>query len=198
MGLNKASKYKKGTLKSGFSRLGQRNKADGLDLSVTEAAISDYLEDVIKRLKDSLTEHDNVASGTLASSITYSPMKFSAGQYTVELVFEDYGLDVDEGRKAEGFSKEKRNKLQPRIYAWLGAPKFDSHIKSKAEQRSMSYAIATNILRRGTKGTKWATEVIGKDARALEKEMTQVISAILNRDIKIQVDKMAKDSLKHS
>jgi len=63
---------------------------------------------------------------------------------------EDYWKDVDEGTNPIGYTKENRKKLQPKIYDWIqNKPQLQAQVEA-SKRRSLSYAIATNILRRGT------------------------------------------------
>ena len=62
------------------------------------------------------------------------------------------------------YTKEKRKALQPKILDWITSkPALQKIAKTQDERRSLSYAIATNILKNGTikrfgyKGKKFLT-----------------------------------------
>ena len=188
-------KYKAGSLKSTFKQLGTKQTLD-FDMSGTEAVIADYIDTVIQRLQKSLQDKGNTASGVLEASFNPLPIVFQSGKYIIELKYEGYGDDVDEGRKAEGFSKEARKKLVPKIYTWIQAKEsLHSIATTKKEQISLAYAITTNILKKGTKASHWKEDVIGQDASKLQAEMTQTISAIIGKDLQIHITNQAQKAL---
>lgn len=187
-------KYK-GGLKSSFKRL-SKDRPMGMDMVNTEDALAEYIYNLIVRLQASLKEKGNDASMTLSQSFDPLPIEFKDNKYLIELKYEGYGPAVDEGRKPEGYSKEKRAKMVPKIYQWIqNKESLHSLAQGKKQQYSLAYAITTKILKKGTKGSKWLTDVIGKDAKKLEAEMSSVISLVLGKDVEVQVTKQAQDML---
>jgi hypothetical protein len=142
---------------------------------------------VIAELQDSLKEKKANATGSLSQSILATPDEQTRDRVSININYNAYGNDADKGRKAEGFSKDKRNKLQPNIYKWVISPgkaqAFSSVASNKQQARSLSYAIATNILKKGTKGNKWLTDVTGKNNERLNKFISQEISKALGKDM---------------
>ena len=90
----------------------------------------------IKRVKDNIVKFGFDASGNLMQSIKPLPTSVNGNIVKITIEIEDYWKDLEEGTKPKGYSKEKR---------------------------SLSYAIATNILKNGTikrfgyKGKKFLT-----------------------------------------
>lgn len=189
-------KYK-GGLSNAFKSI-STSKADAnlFDFDDVDAAIIDYLSTIVAKLQDSLIEEGNIASGTLQQSIDLTDIEAMNGKYTIAIKYEDYGTEVDEGRKAVGYTIEKRKELQPKIYRWIqNKESLHSIAGDKKKQVSLSYAIATKILKKGTKGSKWLTEVIGKNGITLSNELAQVIEALIGRRVEVNVTKEAQNML---
>lgn len=195
MGIGKLPKgWKKGGLSSALSGIGTKDADFGFD--ETEAAIVDYLNNVIAKLRASLESHDNIASRTLEQSIALENLVLAGSRYEVAISYEGYGVEVDEGRKPQGYSKENRAKLMPKIYRWINNKEsLHSIAGDKKHQLSLAYAISTKILKKGTKGSKWLTSVVGKNGEKLSSELTAAISSALGRDVSVIVTKQAQDSL---
>lgn len=142
---------------------------NAIHLSNADIANSEPIELIvnqfIQKVKDNLERFGHNTSKTLQSSIIGLPTKqISSGVWRVSVEAESYWKDVDEGTKPQGYSKEARNKLQAKIYYWiLEKPQLMSIAKNNNIRRSLSYAIATNILKKGTiqrfgyKGSKFLT-----------------------------------------
>lgn len=118
----------------------------------------------IKRVKDNIVKFQFDASGNLMQSITPLPTSVNGNIIKITIEIEDYWKDLEEGTKPKGYSKEKRKALQPRILDWINnKPALQKIAKTQEEKRSLSYAIATNILKNGTikrfgyKGKKFLT-----------------------------------------
>ena len=118
----------------------------------------------IKRVKDNIVNFQFDASGNLMQSITPLPTSVNGNIVKITIEIEDYWKDLEEGTKPKGYSKEKRKALQPRILDWINnKPALQKIAKTQEEKRSLSYAIATNILKNGTikrfgyKGKKFLT-----------------------------------------
>ena len=118
----------------------------------------------IKRVKDNIVKFEFDASGNLMQSITPRPTSVNGNIIKITIEIEDYWKDLEEGTKPKGYSKEKRKALQPRILDWINnKPALQKIANTQEEKRSLSYAIATNILKNGTikrfgyKGKKFLT-----------------------------------------
>ena len=118
----------------------------------------------IKRVKDNIVKFQFDASGNLMQSITPLPTSVNGNIVKITIEIEDYWKDLEEGTKPKGYSKEKRKSLQPRILDWINnKPALQKIANTQEEKRSLSYAIATNILKNGTikrfgyKGKKFLT-----------------------------------------
>jgi hypothetical protein len=118
------------------------------DFKVEQDPVNEFL----KRVKRNLEEFGFVASGNMFQSLKALPST-KKGKYisAVNIEAEDYWQDLENGTKPKGFSKEERKKLQPKILEWIKAkPSLQELAGSLEKQRSLSYAIATNILKNGT------------------------------------------------
>lgn len=146
---------------------------------------------VIAELQDSLVNKKANATGSLSQSILANPGTSTREEASIVISYNAYGNEADQGRKAVGFSKDKRNKLQKSIYRWVISPgkaqAFSAVASDKKQARSLSYAIATNILKKGTKGNKWLTDVVGKNNEKLNKFISQEISKALGKDVSVLI-----------
>ena len=125
---------------------------------------SQKVNDFLKRVKDNLEKYKFNASENLSQSLRALPIKQKQNGVTVTIELEDYWEDLEKGTPAKGYSKENRKKLQPRILDWINyKPALQKIANTQEERRSLSYAIATNILKNGTikrfgyKGKKFLT-----------------------------------------
>jgi hexokinase len=111
-----------------------------------QIVIQDFIKKVQKNLKDKELE----ASGKLSASIQPLPIQKEPGVLKVSIEIEDYWRQIEEGTKPLGFTKENRKKLQPKILRWIKEkPSLQSKVEA-SKRLSLSYAIATNILKKGT------------------------------------------------
>lgn len=118
------------------------------DFKVEQDPVNEFL----KRVKRNLEEFGFVASGNMFQSLKALPST-KKGKFIseVNIEAEDYWQDLENGTKPKGFSKEERKKLQPKILEWIKSkPSLQELAGSVEKQRSLSYAIATNILKNGT------------------------------------------------
>jgi hypothetical protein len=121
-----------------------------VDVVSSKDKLDIVLDQFIKKLKSNLKKDGSNASGKLSASIAPLPAKIGEGIITYQIEMEDYWKDVDEGTNPIGYTKENRKKLQPKIYEWIqNKPQLQAQVEA-SKRRSLSYAIATNILRRGT------------------------------------------------
>lgn len=118
----------------------------------------------IKRVQDNIVKFGFDASGNLTQSITPRPSVRNGNIVKIIIEIEDYWEDLEKGTKPKGYTKEKRKALQPKILDWITSkPALQKIAKTQDERRSLSYAIATNILKNGTikrfgyKGKKFLT-----------------------------------------
>lgn len=126
---------------------GVEENITGKNLTPYESALNLF----IKRVRENLRKNKLIASNNLLQSIQPLPSKVSKDKITLVIEIEDYYKDVEEGTKPKGYSKENRKKLQPKILEWIGnKPELQRLAGDKLKQRSLSYAIATNILKKGT------------------------------------------------
>lgn len=121
------------------------------DIFVEDDIIVKAVQDFLFKVKDNLVINKLYASGNLSQSIKALPITNKGSKKVVSIEAEDYYIDVEEGKSPKGFSKKERNKLQPKILEWIGyKPELQIIAKDKKGQKALSYAIATNILKKGT------------------------------------------------
>lgn len=118
----------------------------------------------IKRVQDNIVKFGFDASGNLMQSITPRPSVRNGNIVKIIIEIEDYWEDLEKGTAPKGYTKEKRKALQPKILDWINyKPALQKIANTQEERRSLSYAIATNILKNGTikrfgyKGKKFLT-----------------------------------------
>lgn len=118
------------------------------DFQVEQDPVNKFLD----RVKKNLEEFGFVASGNMFQSLKALPStKKGKNISEVNIEAEDYWEDLEKGTKPKGYSKDERKKLQPKILEWIKAKPSLQELAGTAEkQRSLSYAIATNILKKGT------------------------------------------------
>jgi len=145
-------------------------------LSGEQDIYSEKVNDFLKRVKNNLEKYKFNASENLSQSLRALPIKRNQNIVTVSIEIEDYWEDLEKGTQPQGYSKENRKKLQPKILEWISyKPELQAIAGDKKGQRSLSYAIATNILKKGTikrfgyKGKPFLTEEIPQ----LEKDITK-------------------------
>lgn len=195
LNLSNAGKYKG----QGLSSLNniRSKQADYLNFTNTLDILVKVVGSVMAEMQDSLVRKDSNASGSLSQSIVANPNEATKERISVIVSYNAYGEDLDKGRSAEGFNKDKRNKLQPSIYRWVISPgkqkAFGAVASDKKKARSLSYAIATNILKKGVKGNKWLTDVIGENNEKLSKFISQEVSKGLKKDIEVVIKNEVKN-----
>ena len=118
------------------------------DFQVEQDPVNKFLD----RVKKNLESFGFIASGNMFQSLKALPStKKGKNISEVNIEAEDYWEDLEKGTKPKGYSKEERKKLQPKILEWIKAKPSLQELAGTAEkQRSLSYAIATNILKKGT------------------------------------------------
>lgn len=116
-----------------------------------DTSLNDSINKFLKRVKKNIYKYGFDASGNLYQSLKSLPTKKRDGLLTARVEIADYWEDLENGTKPKGYTKENRKQLQPRILAWINTK--DSLLaiaKDEKEKKSLSYAIATNILKNGT------------------------------------------------
>lgn len=109
------------------------------------------LNEFLNRVRANLEKYGFNASMRMAQSLKALPTRKEPNKIVASIELEDYWEDLEKGTPAKGFTKEKRNKLQPRILEWINnKEQLQSIANTAQEKRALSYAIATNILKKGT------------------------------------------------
>jgi hypothetical protein len=175
-------------------------------------AVGQSFDDLIKRLKLNIknAKHgDDENHSTLLQSVEALP-KFLGSRLIIEVQFEDYGLKVDQGTPAEGYSKEKLRKLQPKILQWINNRPSLQRMAITMQQRkkmsslprakqALSYAIATNVLKKGTikrfgyKGSHWFSREITLGGNKWEDKLRKKIEKALGMDVIVQFKIIAEE-----
>ena len=121
-------------------------KLDNNDIS------DDAVNNFLKRVKENLAKFGFVASGNMYQSLKTLPTTRVGRRITaVNIEAEDYWEDLEKGTKPKGYTKENRKKLQPKILEWINTKESLLRIAgNEKSKKSLSYAIATNILKNGT------------------------------------------------
>jgi len=188
LNISNASKYKGGL--ASLENI-KKKQADYLSFTNTLDILVRAVGSVMAEMQDSLVRKESNATGSLSQSIIAKPNEATKERISVQIFYNKYGDELDKGRKAEGFNKDKRNKLQPAIYRWVISPgkqdSFGAFASDKKKARSLSYAIATKILKKGTKGNKWLTDVIGENNDKLNKFISSEISKALKKDVEVVI-----------
>ena len=138
------------------------------------------LNEFLNRVRANLEKYGFNASMRMAQSLKALPTRKEQNKIVASIELEDYWDDLEKGTSAQGFTKEKRNKLQPRILDWINSKEQLQSIASTVqEKRALSYAIATNILKKGTikrfgyKGKPFLTSEIPQLEKDIIKEFEQ-------------------------
>lgn len=161
--------------------------------------------------EDNLSVQDAVNSGKLGDSIQWDEVEFMGGKYTVSIKVLDYYKFIDQGVRGTesgsskgGFqfkSKYPSKKMMEAIRKWvireglkvrtkparnspLGQERKGSRFKNVDKTSSLAYAIATNIKKKGIRGTDFFTDAgkkIEKDFREQANEVFEI--AIINEII---------------
>lgn len=138
-----------------IGRLTKQGSA-GLDELIEKLDNNDISEDAVNkflnRVKANLEKFGFVASGNMFQSLKALPSTRTGKRITsVNIQAEDYWQDLEKGTKPKGYTKANRKKLQPRILEWINTKESLLAIaNNEKEKKSLSYAIATNILKNGT------------------------------------------------
>ena len=150
---------------------------DEVDVVKQQDKLDNVLSDFIKKIKDNLEQDGTNASGRLSASIHPLPTLSENGKLTYRIELENYWKDVDEGTKPKGFTKENRKELQPKIMKWIqNKPQLQAQVEAK-KRKSLSYAIATNILKKGTikRFNYSGSRFLSREIDMFEKHLIKVI-----------------------
>ena len=163
--------------------------------------LNEYGEVVVAALNDNIKFKGNNASGKLADSIDFKV--FSVGDvHTFELFIDDSYKWVDQGTKPSTKYTKPGRKMVNSILMWLSYKQVSGIVKSKktritstniSAQKSMAYAIATNILKHGTtkrfgyKGSGFYSDVFKEGGVGNIQELEVRIGEVLRQSVKIQI-----------
>lgn len=148
-----------------------------VDVVKQQDKLDNVLSKFIKKIKNNLKKDGSNASGKLSASIQPLPTLSENGKLTYRIELEDYWKDVDEGTEPKGFSIEKRNDLQPKIMKWIqNKPQLQAQVEAK-KRKSLSYAIATTILKKGTikRYNYSGSQFLSREIDMFEKHLIKVI-----------------------
>jgi len=167
--------------------------------------------EAISRLKKGLEKSN--ASMSLSQSIDYNVKRFSDGSYVWSLSMEDYYTFVNDGRppgkmppveKIEEWITEKGIRVEKRVASQTYKAKYPKKplapmtAKVKAtstltsilkNRRSMAFAIAKNIGKKGTKGNKFFDNVINQ---SFIEDFTEKLAEAGLKDFETQFDLLIK------
>lgn len=119
--------------------------------SVKDGPLEKAILRFIDKCRKNLEKDKAIATNKLWSSIAALPYETKGNVVRVQIEMEDYASDVDQGIKPVGYSKEGVKELQPAIRKWIQQKEsLQAKAKDEKAKRSLSYAIATNILKKGT------------------------------------------------
>lgn len=187
---------KGGGFESALRGIATPQDADLFNFNATEEAINDYLYKVIARLQESLKKNDSVVRGVLSQSLEPILVSTTNGKVHMAIQYEDYGVGLDEGTKPEGYTKENMAKTYPDILQWVKNKKSLQDISSNQKKKmSFAFLVSRKILRKGTTGNHWLSDVIGDNGDKLSNELSQVLSAVFAKDIEVSVTKQSQKML---
>lgn len=146
----------------------------------SDGEVEDILLTFIENLKRNLEEDGTEASGALKASIAPLPVEVASGKIKIRVELDPHWKDVDQGQKPKGMSEANLKALQPKIFNWIQEKGSLAQIADdKTLKRSLSFAIAKSILKKGTikrfgyKGSRFVT-------RELPEFKQSIITAMSN------------------
>ena len=165
----------------GRSRVGKTG-----EFPVLYQELIDIFDELVIQLKTSLRNRKANASRALSQSIVFVGSKTALG-LRFQLKMEDYWKWVNDGRKAG-----KRPPIEP-ILKWIAQKgirptnfKRGKKPDNLRQFRSLAYAIATNIGKRGTKGNNFYTDVIPSE-KEFVKSVTKRLAKAAKQDVLVQI-----------
>ncbi len=168
------------------------DKLDSIDsrkfADKSDGEIEQLLFDFIAKLRGNLERDKTDASGALKASIAPLPVEYGNGVVKIAIGLDKHWKDVDQGQKPKGYSKEEVRKLQPKIFNWIQEKSLTSNrlakiADEKTLKRSLSFAIATNILKKGTikrfgyKGTRFVSRELPQFKENIIKAMGRIFKS---------------------
>jgi len=150
----------------------------------------DNRDKVIERTTDRLREltinelfEENAnATGQLAQSIKYVPIKSEGGNTAIALEMEDYGFILDSGRG--GAKKADGQSWQPNLVQWIKAKGIKPKPGVTIEQ--LSYAIYNSINRKGYKAKPFVEQAIAAYDAVFADEYAEATA----NDIEVDLEKI--------
>lgn len=185
--------------------IGSTDRGDGVTLNNSAKALVQLAGFLIGEATDNLDKGGNVATGNTASSMKAVNIVTNGANYSLDIViastykFLDQGVKgVESGKGKYSFkTKHPSAKMAKAIRAWLRVRKVATKYKavSKNERKNqkikklvksrdglltgLSYAIATNIKKKGVAPTKFFTKAI----EATKKEQKKIYANAFKLDI---------------
>lgn len=191
---------------------GFSSNQDEFEFSNVMDEVANSFEDLIDKLQKNIVKAghaDDDKHSTLLQSVVALP-KFLGSRVVVEVRFEEHGLAVDKGTRPEGFNRENLKRMQPKIMDWINRrPKLQRVAMEMARRKgisdlsqakkSLSYAIATNVLKRGTikrfgyKGSNWFSKEVVGGGKVWEQQLKKKIAKALGMDCIVAFKIIAED-----
>lgn len=166
--------------------LGDNDRGDKVKLNHVAEALVELADHLITEARNNLDKKGNVASGGTSSSLKAGPLQTNASRMQIDISvastykFLNDGVKGVESGTGKYQFKTKRvgEKMAKAIRAWLRVRKIATKYKaiSKTERKNqrikkmvdsadgkltaLSYAIATNIKKKGIKPTKFFTKAV--------------------------------------
>ena len=184
--------------------LGSNDRGDKVQFNNVGAALVELADFLITEARGNMDKKGNTATGGTASSMKAGPLQTNASRLQVDISINSNYKFLDQGVKGvEGGtgkfsfkSKYPSKKMALAILKWVKvrrvATKYKAisatekknqrikNISAKADsQKSLAYAIATNIKKKGIKPTKFFTKAI----EATKKEQKKRFAEALKLDI---------------
>lgn len=165
--------------------VGQKGKVG--EFPVLYQELIDIFDELVIQLKTSLRNRKSNASRALSQSIVFVPKRLGGNSFRFQLKMEDYWQWVNDGRKAG-----KRPPIEP-ILKWIaqkGIKPTNFRRGKKPDNlrqfRSLAYAIATNIGKKGTKGNNFYTDVIPSE-KEFVRSVTKRLAKAAKHDVLVQI-----------
>jgi len=171
LNLSNSSKFQKGSIK----RLRVAK-----DKAIFEQDFyTSFLNGVITQLHKSIQEKDNIATGYLYQS--FRPYVERSGDFraTLRIMAADYWDDVDKGTKPHDVPWKA-------IERWANTKRSLNFSNEKQKLRFI-FGTVKGITKKGTKGSGFASEVLGYDNEILEREAATILEQMFSASIEVEV-----------
>jgi hypothetical protein len=171
LNLSNSSKFQKGTIK----RLRVAKNKDDFE----QDFYTKFLNGVIDQLHKSMIEKDNIASKYLYQS--FRPYVERSGDFraTLRIMAADYWDDVDKGTKPHDVPWKA-------IERWTNTKRSLKFANDKQQARFV-FNTVKKITKKGTKGSGFASEVLGYDNEILEREAATILEQMFSASIEVEV-----------